>query len=280
MSIQNQAFDNSLIAHNELIMPIGNNLNGVPSLVSSTKYPYKGALGYDQGTQQLFYGNGVQWLLPGAGNTGNTGSGPTGSTGQPGLATNTGSTGSIGLTGSTGFGITGSTGQPGLAASTGSTGTPGATGVAGTIGGSAGIAEYVELIQGSNNSVPPGSAFILSNQTINTIGITTVAGPAGQGTAFILPAGTYIIDYELSLGSAGSIALYLGAAVGSVAIDNNTIAGSTTATSWIHGRATEVIVTGTNDHIILSSVVGTAAVVTAGTAAGFFIVRMTFLKIA
>lgn len=81
-----------------------------------------------------------------------------------------------------------------------------------------------------------------------------------------------------SLTSAGSIAIYTGSSVSTLAIDNNTIAGSSTATTWIHGRA--IIVVPTTLVAAISSVVGTAAVTTAGTAAGFFIVRLTILRIA
>ena len=63
------------------------------------------------------------------------------------------------------------------------------------------------------------------------------------------------------------------------AIDNNTISGSSTSTTWIHGRAIETVVSGVNNVIIVSSVVGTAAVVTAGTAPQY-VTRITFLKIA
>ena len=82
----------------------------------------------------------------------------------------------------------------------------------------------------------------------------------------------------MSLTSAGSVAIYKGPAAGSLAVDNDTIAGSTTATTWIHGRSVEEV--STTLVVAISSVVGTAAVTTAGTAAGFYMVRITFLKVA
>jgi hypothetical protein len=54
--------------------------------------------------------------------------------------------------------------------------------------------------------------------------------------------------------------------------------GSTTATTWIHGRALEILANTT--VIALSSVVATAAVVTAGTDAGSYMIRIILLKIA
>jgi hypothetical protein len=48
--------------------------------------------------------------------------------------------------------------------------------------------------------------------------------------------------------------------------------------TWIHGRAL-VVVAGSPVVVAVSSVVGTAAVVTAGTAAGNYLIRLTFLKI-
>jgi hypothetical protein len=108
MNIQVQNYNNSLISNNELIAPIGDNFTNP---TTQTKYPYKGAIGYDEGSQLLYYGNGVEWLL--AGVTGSTGMGATGSTGRS----------ATGLTGQTG--IQGPTGQMGVASNTGSTGQAG-----------------------------------------------------------------------------------------------------------------------------------------------------------
>ena len=88
--------------------------------------------------------------------------------------------------------------------------------------------------------------------------------------------GVYVIDYETSLASAGSLAIYVGPTAASLSIDTNTVSGSTTATTWIHGRAIEVV--STSLVVAVSSVVGTAAVTTAGSASQYMI-RITFLKI-
>ena len=153
----------------------------------------------------------------------------------------------------------------------GHTGSTGASGVVGT-------AEYIRTIQSPNNSVPPGTAFTIDTEVINTVPTDIVASAGTGGTVFTLTAGTYIFDYEMSLAAAGSVALYVGPSSGSLAIDNNTIAGSSTGTTWIHGRSIETVAT--TLVVAVSSVVGTANVVSAGTAAGHYMIRLTILKVA
>jgi collagen type VII alpha len=224
------------------------------------------------------------------GNTGLTGlTGNTGATGLTGITGSTGSTGSTGATGPTGAsGATGSTGSTGPTGATGAIGTTGATGATGPTGASGllGAAEFIQTVQAPNNSVPPytggaPTAFSFDTQVFNNIPTdvvaSTIAGP-GQGTAFTLTAGTYVFDYEMSLGAAGSVGIYTGATTTTLALDTNTVAGSTTATTWIHGRA--FVDVSTTLVAAISSVVGTAAVVTAGTDAGSFMIRLTILKIA
>jgi hypothetical protein len=194
--------------------------------------------------------------------------GPTGATGQTG---STGPTGFTGAIGPTGFGATGSIGATGPIGATGGQGPTGVSSIAGA-------AEYIRTIQSPNNSVPPGTAFTIDTEVFNSIAGDVVAGAGAGGTVFTLSVGTYVIDYEMSLGSAGSVALYVGPSAGSLAIDTNTVAGSSTATTWIHGRAIQNVTT--TLVVAVSSVVGTANVVTAGTDAGSFMIRITFLKIA
>ncbi len=171
-------------------------------------------------------------------------------------------------------GITGATGPTGPVGATGATGATGPTGTS-----SVGAAEFVHLVQSPNNSVPPGTAFTIDIPVFNNIPASIVASAGAGGTVFTLnTTGLYVLDYEMSLGSPGSVAIYKGATAGTLAIDDNTIAGSTTATTWIHGRAF-VNVTTVPLVVAISSVVGTAAVVTAGTAAGVFMIRLTILKV-
>lgn len=192
--------------------------------------------------------------------------------GDDGIVTSIGAQGIQGAIGPAGLTIIGPTGA------VGSIGPDGIQGIAGPAG-SFGFAEFVRQIQSPNNSVPPGTAFTIDTQVTNTIPSNIVASSGAGGTVFTLTTGTYLLDYEMSLESAGSVAIYTGATSGTLAIDNNTIAGSTTATTWIHGRA-GVVVSGASLVVAISSVVGTAAVATAGTAAGFFTIRLTILKIA
>jgi hypothetical protein len=161
----------------------------------------------------------------------------------------------------------------GPAGSNGATGLAGATGSNGTVGG----AEFIRIIQEPNNSVPPGTAFTIDTQVFNSISSLTYGAGAG-GTVFTFSSpGTFILDYEMRLGAAGSVAIYKGATSGSLAIDTNTVAGSSTATTWIHGRAFVVVTTSL--VVAISSVVGTAAVVLAGTSSEYMI-RLTVLQIA
>jgi hypothetical protein len=80
----------------------------------------------------------------------------------------------------------------------------------------------------------------------------------------------------MSLETAGSVAIYTGPNAASLSIDTNTVSGSTTATTWIHGRSIEFVVT--TLVIAISSVVGVAAVTTAGTDSSYMI-RLTILKV-
>lgn len=159
-------------------------------------------------------------------------------------------------------------------------GVDGAPGVPGQDGGVLGSASYIRTIQSPNNSVPPGTAFTVDTQVLNTMPTDVVVGAGAGGTVWTLnTVGSYTFDYEMSLGSAGSIALYTGPSAGSLAINNNTIAGSSSATTWIHGRGT-VVVASTPVVVAVSSVVGTANVVVAGNAAGFYVVRVHITRVA
>ena len=174
-------------------------------------------------------------------------------------------------------GPTGPRGYRGVTGTTGSTGPTGATGATGPAGSVAGVAEFINVTQLPNSSVPAGTGFFFDTEVINTVP-SSIVKSAG-GTFFTLnTAGVYVIDYEMSLESAGSVALYKGPSSGSLTIDNTTIAGSTASTTWIHGRAIEQVLT-LPLVFAVSPVVDTATVTTAGTAAGFYMIRLTILKI-
>jgi hypothetical protein len=186
-----------------------------------------------------------------------------------------GATGPQGFTGTIGpQGDTGVTGPIGITGPQGDTGPIGVTGPTNIIG----YAEYIHTTQTPNNSIPPGTAFTINEEVYNSVPSSIVAGAGAGGTVFILSQGAYVIDYEASLEAAGSIAIYTGVNAASLGVDNNTVSGSTTATTWIHGRAIQVV--NTTLAIAISSVVGTAAVATAGTDATSYMIRIVILKIA
>jgi hypothetical protein len=205
--------------------------------------------------------------------------GPIGTTGFTGVEGPTGTTGFTGPIGATGFtGVEGPTGATGFTGVEGPTGTTGYTGQIGPTGtsGIVGYAEYIRTAQTPNNSVPPGTAFTIDTEVYNSVPSFIVASAGAGGTVFTLSQGTYVIDYETSLESAGSLAIYSGPDSTSLSIEPTTISGSTTATTWIHGRAIENVVSSL--VVAISSVVGTANVTTSGTAS-VFMIRLTILKI-
>lgn len=144
-------------------------------------------------------------------------------------------------------------------------------------------AEYVQHTQWANVSIAPGRAveYTIDNPAgvYNTLGILTASWPAAQGTAFQLPVWVYMVDYENSADAAWSLAIYQWVSNVVLGIDVESISGASTATTWIHGRHVVTSSVG-NDWIMISPVTGTQAIPTAGTAAGEFIARITFLKIA
>jgi hypothetical protein len=117
----------------------------------------------------------------------------------------------------------------------------------------------------------------LDTEVYNSVPTLIVSNPGASGTVFTLSAGVYVIDYEMSLASAGSVAIYTGPNAAALSVDPTTISGSSTATTWIHGRAIETV--STTLVFVISSVVGTADVVPAGNSSSYMI-RLTVLKIA
>ena len=145
-------------------------------------------------------------------------------------------------------------------------------------------AEFVQQTQ--QTSIAPANAILYTTDNptgvYDTIGLTPTpyVGPSSTGTQFLLPVGTYMIDFENSNDAAWSLSIRTSPVVNGPynTVDENTIAGSTTATTWIHGRA--IIVAAAPTWFIISPVTGTQSIPTAGTAAGEFTARLTVLKIA
>lgn len=141
-------------------------------------------------------------------------------------------------------------------------------------------AQFVQYTQAPNNSVASGLAFKLTTDnptgTFNTLGLTTGAAPT-QGDWILLPAGNYMIDFETSMSSVGPIAMSTSAvSTGPFVAYTPSKAGSTTATTWVHGRtlfnaaAPTYIIIGPTDSV-------TATVVPSG-GAPQYIVRVTIVK--
>lgn len=179
----------------------------------------------------------------------------------------------------------GSTGATGAFGTTGTTGAAGATGATGATGASSvGAAVFVDTTN-DNTTVASGSPFTISTLGLNNIPGSVTASPAAgstrpTGTAFTLATGTYVLDYEMSLDVPGSIGVYTATTLaGPYTLVPNTQAGSSMATTWIHGRAF-VQITDPTQIFAISSVGSTPSVVTAGTATGVFMIRLTILKIA
>lgn len=210
----------------------------------------------------------------------------------------TGPAGPVGPSGASG--LIGATGASGLIGATGAAGTNGIDGATGATGatGALGYAEFVQTSQSTNNSVPyvadgststNGFDFNPSGTPplLNTIGITTVAlsSVGGIGTCFVLPVGTYLIDYEMSLVSDGSISIFNGVNATSLSPITTSVAGAVGPTTWIHARHI-LQVTTTNNYMAICPYTSTAttyapaSISPAGTPAAPYIARITFLKVA
>jgi len=205
--------------------------------------------------------------------------------GKRGCRGHTGATGARGFTGPQGVaGPTGANGLDGVTGPTGANGLDGVTGPTGANGtsGVVGAAEFVQYTQSPNNSVASGLAFeLLTDNPLgvyNTAGITTGAAPT-QGTEFFLPIGVYIVDFETSMSSIGPIAISTSLFTGGpYTVDINSKAGSTTATTWVHGRS--IINATSATFAIIGPTDSVVAAVAPTGGSPEYIVRVTFLKIA
>ena len=163
-------------------------------------------------------------------------------------------------------------GPRGKTGATGPRGARGATGATGVVG----AAEYNRLIA-QPATVAPGTAFTIDNLVLNTVPTAIVASAGEGGTVFTLSPGLYTLDYEMSLEGKAAIAVYKGPAVGSLAVDNDSIAGSTTSTTWVHGRHFELV--GPDPLVIMISSVGATPAVPVAGSSDVYMVRLTILKL-
>jgi hypothetical protein len=143
-------------------------------------------------------------------------------------------------------------------------------------------AEFAQTVTGTNNSIIAGRAVSFNTQVVNTAGITTNAGPGGQGTEFVVPVGTYFVNYETSNNlTTWSMALYKSNTGGLETIDTNTLVGASTAGMWMNGSS--VLVAQVPTYVIVSpgftGAAGSIGDPTTGSSP-LLVSRITFMKIA
>jgi hypothetical protein len=110
-----------------------------------------------------------------------------------------------------------------------------------------GVAEY---IQTSEQTRTAGDPFSFDTEVLNTTNGAVSPSVFSSGTIFNLSPGVYIIDYEMSFTDAGDVAIYNGTVTRNsllyrpaplILVDLNTVAGSSTPYTWIHGRTIEMV---------------------------------------
>jgi hypothetical protein len=225
------------------------------------------------------------------GPTGPSSGSSTGPTGAPGTASLTGATGNTGSTGFTGpagsasltgaTGHTGPTGNSGATGNTGPTGNSGATGNTGPTGAFATTLGVAEFVTSTEQTAAPGTPFLISTQVYNTMPSVISPTAYSTGTIFVLSVtGYYMVDYEVSLDRAAAVILLSDTVFPPINTDPHTIAGSSTATTWIHGRAL-VFTTTIPYYFGVTSDIGTpATVIAGGNSHGSYMIRLTVLKAA
>jgi hypothetical protein len=140
-------------------------------------------------------------------------------------------------------------------------------------------AEYMHNAADSlNTGITPGNPFTIDVPIfVNDKSVVHIISTLG-GTVFNLKkTGIYLFDYETSLEDPGAIGLYIGTALDNMTLDQFTVAGSTTALTWIHGRAL-VQVTDHAKVVAVSPVSGPATVCDAG-GTGLRMIRVTIYRI-
>jgi hypothetical protein len=138
-------------------------------------------------------------------------------------------------------------------------------------------AEFVQTSLGTNNSISQTQAIQYTLDIpflLDTIGITTSLANNLQGTAFLLPLGTYIVDYENSnIISGCSIGIFQGPNNISFTFNLNTVL-VTGGPGWIHGRSI-IKSTENNQYLMVGSVSGNLYI----SKTDQFTSRIRFLKI-
>lgn len=184
----------------------------------------------------------------------------------------------------------------------GKQGYPGPIGLSGPAGpaGQSSVIGYAEYNSTSNiNStlISVGTPFTIDNQVHNSIPTDIVASyqtvntppTPSTGSLFTLSSGVYVIDYETSLTTTGTIGIYTGASSASLVLDPNTEAAASigvtfpnnpTIGTWIHGRSIQVINPGSSKVIAVCPSLYPTGVNITGDSTTVYLIRITILKIA
>ena len=139
-----------------------------------------------------------------------------------------------------------------------------------------GYAEYLYTAKFPDSRIPPGTAFRIAAEISNSVPDFIVASSGAGGTVFTLGPGAYIVDCEMSLPSATSIAIYSGPDSTSLSMYANTISGSSTRTAWIHGRGIEHVST---PMVIAISSIANPNHILSDIPRHSYIIRLTIIKI-
>lgn len=151
---------------------------------------------------------------------------------------------------------------------------------------SLGVAEFINTSGLQNLSVTfPNEFFTIDTTLVNTIfnlSAVTTTGVGTKGTRFTIGSpGTYVVDFGISLTSTTPIGIYTGVnPIGALTLNNNTVVGSATATTWIHGRSIIVVPTTLTLAIgpAIADAPGAAAISAAGTT-GPLITHLSIVKV-
>jgi hypothetical protein len=128
-------------------------------------------------------------------------------------------------------GVAGPEGAPGIAGAAGAAGIQGIPGIPGAPG-ILDFSDFFALMPGDNPATIAGGAPILFPQSGPTSGVITRQGGASF-TTFILPTiGTYLVQFQASIGESGQLALSINGVV-----DPNTVVGRSTGTDQIIGKS-------------------------------------------
>jgi len=139
-----------------------------------------------------------------------------------------------------------------------------------------GYAEYIYTAKFPDSRIPPGTAFKIAAEIYNTVPAFIVASNGAGGTVFTLGPGAYIVDCEMGLPSATSIAIYSGPDATSLSLYANTISGSSTRTAWIHGHGIEHVST---PMVIAISSIANPSHILNDIPSHSYMIRLTIVKI-